>query len=60
MTVGITNAQYDALMRQYSQKQVKSRRELEERRQAAYRMIPELQELDIRSGSESRRFIYQR
>ena len=56
MTVGITNAQYDALMRQYSQKQVKSRRELEERRQAAYRMIPELQELDIRSGSESRRF----
>ena len=49
--MGLSNSQYETLMRGYSQQQSRSRRELEERRKKAYSAIPELSELDRKSGA---------
>ncbi len=44
--MALSNLQYDEIMRTYEKRQLRSRDILEERRQAIYRDIPELQELD--------------
>lgn len=40
------NIQYDTIMREYNRRQLKNQRDLEERRQKAYREIPRLREID--------------
>lgn len=44
--MALQNFQYDTIMREYSRRQARSRRELEERRQEAFRMVPRLAEID--------------
>ncbi len=44
--MGLTNTQYDELMREYSRRQNKVQRELDERRQEAYAKLPALSRLD--------------
>ena len=44
--MGLTNSQYDRIMRHYSQLQTENRHRLEEHRKRAYEVIPELSELD--------------
>ncbi len=51
--MGLTNTQYDTIMREYSRKQLRENRELEARRKEAYDRIPQLSELDsaVSSGA---------
>ena len=43
--MAINNAQYNAIFRNYEQKQIRSRDMLDKRRQTVYRQIPELEEI---------------
>lgn len=49
----LSNSQYDAIMRIYSQKQLKSRRDLDRRKQEVYARIPRLPEIDAEVASVS-------
>ncbi len=51
--MGLTNTQYDALMRMYSQRQLEARHEQEKRREEAYAAIPALEDLDREAGAAS-------
>lgn len=51
--MGLTNAEYDAILREYDEKQSQDRRELAARREKAYAAIPVLSELDERIASNS-------
>lgn len=42
----LRNSQYDAIIREYNKKQLKNKRELDERVRIAYAKIPELSEID--------------
>ena len=53
--MALTNAQYDAIMRAYSEKQLRSRRGRDERAAEAYARIPRLAELDREAASLSLR-----
>lgn len=44
--MGITNSQYDALMRVYEKRRIDNHHVEEARREKAYEMIPELGQLD--------------
>ena len=45
MTVAINNTQYDAIFRNYAQKQVHNRDIVDKRRQTVYNLIPELENI---------------
>ena len=49
----LSNLQYDAIMRIYSQKQLKSRRDLDRRKAEVYAKIPRLPEIDAEVASVS-------
>ncbi|MDO4307999.1 MAG: ATP-binding protein [Eubacteriales bacterium] len=49
----LQNYQYDTIMREYSRRQAQSRYDLEQRRTAAYKAIPRLQEIDREVASLS-------
>jgi DNA replication protein DnaC len=49
----LTNAQYDAVLRLYNQRQLRNRRELDQRRRNAYRALPRLAQLDQEAASIS-------
>lgn len=49
--MGLTNTQYDAIMRCYSQKQADNQRALEQRRKTAYKQIPQFVQLDSEVAS---------
>ena len=49
----LSNSQYDAIMRIYSQKQLKSRRDLDRRKSEVYAKIPRLPEIDAEVASVS-------
>lgn len=49
----LSNSQYDAIMRIYSQKQLKSRRDLDRRKAEVYAKIPRLPEIDAEVASVS-------
>ncbi|MCD8337760.1 MAG: ATP-binding protein [Lachnospiraceae bacterium] len=51
--MGLTNTQYDEIMRDYQRRQNKARQELYEREQEAYRRIPELSALDAQIAAAS-------
>ncbi|MCD8347870.1 MAG: ATP-binding protein [Lachnospiraceae bacterium] len=51
--MGLTNTQYDEIMRDYQRRQNQTRQELYEREQEAYRRIPELSELDAQIAAAS-------
>lgn len=51
--MGLNNSQYDAIMRQYSKKQLASRHTMEEHRREAYEQIPALTEIDRQVSSDS-------
>ena len=51
--MGLTNTQYDALMRMYSQRQLEARHEQEKRREEAYAAIPAHEDLDREAGAAS-------
>ena len=56
--MSLTNSQYEAIMRQYSQRQLRSNRDLAKRREEAYARIPALRSLDeavARQGVEEAR-----
>lgn len=49
----LQNYQYDTIMREYSRRQAQSRYDLEQRRRAAYKELPRLQEIDREVASLS-------
>ncbi|MCD7744420.1 MAG: ATP-binding protein [Lachnospiraceae bacterium] len=49
--MGLTNTQYDEIMREYQRRQNQARRELSAREQEVYGRIPELAELDAQIAS---------
>ena len=51
--MGLNNSQYDAIMRQYSKKQLASRHAMEEHRKEAYEKIPALSWIDQQVSAES-------
>ena len=51
--MGLNNSQYDAIMRQYSKRQLEAARLLEEHRRKAYGKIPQLSQIDGQVSSES-------
>lgn len=51
--MGLTNAEYDAILREYDEKQAQDRHDLAMRREKAYAAIPVLSELDERIASGS-------
>ena len=51
--MGLNNSQYDAIMRQYSKRQLEAARLLEEHRRKAYGKIPQLSQIDSQVSSES-------
>lgn len=51
--MGLTNAQYNAIMRDYQRQQVKNQRELASRREDLYVFRPELAEIDAAIASAS-------
>ncbi len=51
--MGLTNAQYDEIMRGYQRRQNQNRKELEEREREAYGRIPELARIDEQIAAES-------
>ena len=51
--MSLNNSQYDALMRQYNQKQLKHKHEQRDRIRIAYKRIPRLQEIDNEIASLS-------
>ena len=51
--MGLSNTQYDTIMRQYSKRQLENRRLLEHRRRLAYEKIPQLAQIDRQVSSES-------
>lgn len=51
--MSLKNSQYDALMRQYQQRQLRNRHQLEERIRTAYSRIPRLSEIDREIASVS-------
>jgi DNA replication protein DnaC len=51
--MGLTNEQYDSIMRIYSQRQLKAEREVEQRREEAYSAIPRLREINEEIASTS-------
>ncbi|MDO5346220.1 MAG: ATP-binding protein [Lachnospiraceae bacterium] len=51
--MGLSNTQYDTIMRQYSKRQLENRRLLEQHRRTAYEKIPELAQIDQQVSSES-------
>ena len=51
--MALQNFQYDIIMREYSRRQAQVRRELEQRRQEAFRKIPRLAEIDREVASLS-------
>ena len=51
--MGLTNTQYNEIMRDYYRQQLKNQQELSERRQEIYQRFPEFHELDRRIASES-------
>ena len=51
--MALQNFQYDTIMREYSRRQSRTRRELEERRQEAFRRIPRLAQIDEEVASLS-------
>lgn len=53
--MGLNNSQYDAIMRQYSKRQLAARHQLEEHRREAYGKIPQLSQIDRQVSSESLR-----
>ena len=42
----LTNAQYNSILRIFDEKQLRARRDLDERREAAYSAVPRLREID--------------
>ncbi len=53
--MSLTNAQYDAVLRLYNQRQLRNRRDLEQRRRKAYQALPRLAQLDQEAASISMR-----
>ncbi len=51
--MGLTNSQYDQLMREYSYQQTQDRHDLERRRSQIYELIPELSGLDAELASSA-------
>ena len=51
--MALTNEQYDSIMRQYDETQLRHRRELEERREEVYAALPRMAELDEEAASLS-------
>ena len=51
--MALQNFQYDIIMREYSRRQAQVRRELEQRRQDAFRKVPRLAEIDREVASLS-------
>lgn len=51
--MALTNAQYDAIMREYNDAQLRHRRELDERREEVYAVLPRMAELDEEAASLS-------
>ena len=51
--MALQNFQYDTIMREYSRRQSRSRRELEERRQEAFLKVPRLAQIDEEVASLS-------
>lgn len=51
--MALTNAQYDQLMRMYELRQLDNEHKLRERYETAYRLVPELEELDGKISSLS-------
>lgn len=51
--MALTNAQYDAIMREYNDAQLRHRRELDARREEVYTALPRMSELDEEAASLS-------
>lgn len=51
--MSLKNSQYDALMRQYNQRQLQNRHQLDERIRTAYSRIPRLADIDREISSAS-------
>ena len=51
--MALTNAQYDAIMREYNDAQLRHRRELDDRREEVYAALPRMAELDEEAASLS-------
>ena len=51
--MSLKNSQYDALMRQYNQRQLQNRHQLDERIHTAYSRIPRLADIDREISSAS-------
>lgn len=51
--MGLTNTQYDTIMRQYSKRQSENQRDLQQRRRLAYEKIPQLAQIDHQVSAES-------
>lgn len=51
--MAISNAQYNAIIREYEELRFKARREQEQRTQEVYRAIPRMKELSDRAGSSA-------
>lgn len=49
--MGLTNSQYNAIMRVYDRRQTEDRHILEEHRRTAFEAVPELRELETRAAS---------
>lgn len=49
--MGLTNSQYNAIMRVYDRRQTEDRHILEEHRRTAFEAVPELKELETRAAS---------
>ena len=49
----LTNAQYDAIMREYNDAQLRHRRELDDRREEVYAALPRMTELDAEAADLS-------
>ncbi|MDO4475976.1 MAG: ATP-binding protein [Lachnospiraceae bacterium] len=53
MIMGLTNSQYNRIMREYSARQLKASRELQARKEEAYRAIPLLGQLSAQTASSA-------
>ena len=49
----LTNAQFDAIMREYNDAQLRHRRELDDRRKEVYTALPRMTELDAEAAELS-------
>ena len=51
--MALSNSQYNAIMREYEQQQVRNRHDQEARIARVYERIPQIQELDVDTGARA-------